>query len=86
MTLEEAQRIHDAHQTCKGKPTPPEYMRYMWAKKLLGDAGRIQLSAAQRGFIKSARFPESITGGSDARAHLPAAGSISDPNHAEAAC
>lgn len=83
MTLTEAQRIHDAHQTRKGKPTPTEYMRYMWAKKLLADAGRIVLSAAQRGFIVAAHFPEGITGG-DARAHLPAA-EFPDPNHAEAA-
>ena len=52
------------------------------AKKLLADAGRIVLSAAQRGFIVAAHFPEGITGG-DARAHLSAA-EFPDPNHVSA--
>ena len=79
MNLIDAQRVHDAHQTCKGKPTPAEYMRYMWAKKLLADAGRLQLTAGQRAFIRSATFTAQITGGVDgqddrARTHaLPAA-------------
>lgn len=55
MTTDEAQSIHDAYSRQKGKGTPAEFMRYMAAKQVLADAGRIGLTPGQRGFLQAVR-------------------------------
>lgn len=66
MTPDQAQRIHDAHQTAKGKPTPGEYMRYMDAKRVLSAAGWLTLTAGQRSFLASVRWPSGMGPDADA--------------------
>jgi hypothetical protein len=57
MTPEEAARYHGAYQAMKAKGTPAEYMRYMEAKRVLAEAGVIDLTPGQRGFLDAVRRP-----------------------------
>lgn len=57
MTLDEANAIVSAHQTCKGKADPGEFMRYMLAREVVAKAGGLQMTAAQRGFLAASRKP-----------------------------
>lgn len=83
MTLIEAQRVHDAHQTGRGRPSAAEYMRYMDAKRVLAAAGMVRLTPGQIGFLKAVCWLSGMGPSADADPSLARAPAFPDPTTGE---
>ena len=54
MTDDEARKLIERYHLSKGKPSPSEYMAYMFARRQISD----YLTAGQRGFLDAASKPK----------------------------